>query len=163
MRKTKIFSFLAVIASAALFSFFVYSVFLLGLNDFPWFSSVTLDQLAHITYYSAALPLLLVALSVTGTVFWIGWVIITTKVAPPMTEIVGRNDHSRIKAFILCLAMVIISAALIYGVYIRSFWALALPALMISAVVLGAIFWVGVTIITTRATLPVNKKQEETA
>ncbi len=163
MRRAKICGFLAVVASAALFSFFIYSVFLLGLNHFPWFSGVTLDQLAHITYYSAALPLLLVALSVAGTVFWIGWVIITTKVAPPMTEIVGKNDHSRIKAFILCLAMVIISATLIYGVYIRSFWALALPALAISAVVLGAIFWVGVTIITTRATLPVNKKQEESA
>ncbi len=163
MRRAKICGSLAVVASAALFSFFIYSVFLLGLNDFPWFSGVTLDQLAHITYYSAALPLLLVALSVTGNVFWIGWVIITTKVAPPMTEIAGKNDHSRIKAFILCLTMVIISAALIYGVYIRSFWALALPALAISAVVLGAIFWVGVTIITTRAALPVNKKQEESA
>ncbi len=80
-----------------------------------------------------------------------------------MSEIVGKSDHSRIKAFILCLAMVIISAAMVYGVYIRSFWALALPALLISAVILGAIFWVGVTIITTRATLPVTKKQEETA
>jgi len=163
MRRAKIWGYLAVIASAALFSFFIYSVFLLGLNDFPWFSGVTLDQLAHISYYSAALPLLLVALSFTGTVFWIGWVILTIKVAPPMSEIVGKNDHSRIKAFILCLVMVIISAALVYGIYIRSFWALALPALVISAVVLGAIFWVGVTIITTRATLPVNKKQEEPA
>jgi hypothetical protein len=163
MLRAKIWCYLAVIASASLFSFFIYSVFLLGLNEFPLFKDVTLDQLAHSTYYSVALPLLLVALSFTGTGFWIGWVTLTIKVAPPMPEIVGKNDHSRIKAFILCLAMVIISAALVYGVYIRSFWALALPALVITAVVLGAVFWVGLTIITTKNRLPVNKKQEEPA
>lgn len=80
-----------------------------------------------------------------------------------MPEIVEKKDHFRIKAFILCLTMLIISAALVYGVYIRNFWALALPALAISIVVLGAVFWVGLTIITTRAELPVNKKQEESA
>ncbi len=163
MLRTMILVFLAVIASAALFAFFIYSVFLLGLIEFPWFSGVTMDQLSHITYYSVATPILLVVLSFTGTGFWIGWTILTLKVASPMPKIVEKNDHSKIKAFILCLAMVIISAALIYGVYIRNFWALALPALAISAVVLGAVFWIGLTIITTRATLPANKKQEESA
>ena len=163
MPKTKIWGFLAVIASATIFSFFIYSVFLLGLHDFPWFLGVSLDQLSHITYYSAALPILLVALSATGTVFWIGWTILTIKVDYPMPEIVRKNDHAKAKAFMLCLVMVIISAALVYGVYIRSFWALALPALVISAVVLGALFWVGVTIITTRTQLSTNKKQKEPA
>lgn len=155
--------FLTVAASAALFAFFIYSVFLLGLIEFPWFSGVTLDQLSHITYYSAATPILLVVLSFTGTGFWIGWTILAIKVASSMPEIVEKKDHFRIKAFILCLTMLIISAALVYGVYIRNFWALALPALAISIVVLGAVFWVGLTIITTRAELPVNKKQEESA
>jgi len=163
MPKTKLWVFITVIASTALFSFFVYAVFFLGLNDFPWFSGVSLNQLSHITYYSAALPILLVALSATGTGFWIGWTILTIKVAHPMPKIVEKNDHAKIKAFMLCLAMVIISAALVYGVYIRSFWALALPALVISAVLLGAVFWIGVTIITTRASSPTIKKQEEPA
>jgi hypothetical protein len=163
MSKTKIWVFLTVIASAALFSFFVYALFFLGLNDFPWFSSVNLHQLSPITYYSTALPILLVALYATGTGFWIGWTILTIKVAHPMPEIVEKKDYAKVKAFVLCLAMVIISAALIYGVYIRSFWALALPALVISSVVLGAVFWIGVTIITTRASLPTDTKQEEPA
>jgi uncharacterized protein with PQ loop repeat len=163
MPKTKIWVFLTVIVSTALFSFLIYAVFFLGLNDFPWFSGVNLNQLSHITYYSAALPILLVALYATGTGFWIGWTILTVKVAHPMPETVEKKDYAKIKAFMLCLAMVIISAALVYGVYIRSFWALALPALAISAVVLGAVFWIGVTIITTRASLPTNKKQEEPA
>jgi len=163
MPKTKIWVFLTVIVSTALFSFLIYAVFFLGLNDFPWFSGVNLNQLSHITYYSAALPILLVALSATGTGFWIGWTILTVKVAHPMPETVEKKDYAKIKAFMLCLAMVIISTALVYGVYIRSFWALALPALAISAVVLGAVFWIGVTIITTRASLPTNKKQEEPA
>lgn len=161
MPKAKIWGILTVIASTTLFSFFIYAVFLLGLNDFPWFSGVSLDQLSYITFYSAALPILLVALSATGTGFWIGWTILFIKVAQPMPEIVEKNDHAKIKAFLLCLAMVIISAALVYGVCIRSFWALALPALAISAVVLGAVFWIGVTIITIRVTLPINKKQKE--
>jgi len=163
MPKTKIWGFLAVIASATIFSFFIYSVFLLGLHDFPWFLGVSLDQLSHITYYSAALPILLVALSATGTVFWIGWTILTIKVDYPMPEIVRKNDHAKAKAFMLCLVMVIISAALVYGVYIRSFWALALPALVISAVVLGAVFWVGLTIMTTKAAVPPKIKQKEPA
>jgi len=153
----------AVIASTALFSFFIYAVFFLGLSDFPWFSGAELDQLSSVTYYSAALPILLVALSATGTGFWIGWTILTIKVVHLVPEIVGKSDHAKIKAFILCLAMVIISAALLYGIYMRSFWALALPALVISAVVLGAVFWIGVTIITTKTALPANKKQDETA
>jgi hypothetical protein len=161
MSKTKIWAFLAVITSTAFFSFFVYALFFLGLNDFPWFLGVNLHQLSYITYYSAALPLLLVALSATGTGFWVGWTILSTKVALPMPETVEKKDHAKIKAFMLCLAMVMISAALVYGVYIRSFWALALPALAISAVVLGAVFWIGVTIITTKTSLPTNKKQEE--
>ena len=75
-----------------------------------------------------------------------------------MPEIVEKKDNSKIKAFFLCIAMLLLAGMLGYGVYIRSFWALAIPALVISAVVLGAVFWVGLAIITTRATLPVNDK-----
>ena len=70
-----------------------------------------------------------------------------------MPEIVEKKDYSKIKAVVLCLITVALAALMIYGVYIRSFWALAVPALVISAVILGAIFWVGMAIITTRSTL----------
>lgn len=75
-----------------------------------------------------------------------------------MPEIVEKKDNSKIKAFLLCISMAALACALIYGVYIRNFWALAVPALVIAAVVLGAVFWVGLAIITTRTTLPVNNK-----
>jgi hypothetical protein len=42
---------------------------------------------------------------------------------------------------------------LIYGVVKRNYWSLAVPSLLISLVILGAIFWVGMAIITTRSTL----------
>jgi len=74
-----------------------------------------------------------------------------------MPEIVEKKDNSKIKAFFLCLITAGLAVLLVYGIYVRNFWALAIPALVISAVILGAVFWVGMAIITTRATLPVNK------
>lgn len=75
-----------------------------------------------------------------------------------MPEIVEKKDNSKIKALLLCVSTALLAAALVYGVYVRSFWALAIPALVISAVVLGAVFWVGLAIITTRSTLPTDGK-----
>ena len=95
---------------------------------------------------------------VLSTGFWIGWIILTIKVVPPMPEIVEKKDNSKIKAMFLCLITAALAVLLLYGVYVRSFWALAVPALVISAVVLGAIFWVGMAIITARSTLLSGKK-----
>ena len=71
-----------------------------------------------------------------------------------MPEIVDKRDYAKIKAFLLCLITAGLGALFLYGVYVKSFWALALPAAVITLVVLGMVFWVGVAIITTRATLP---------
>lgn len=158
MPRAKIWGFFAVTASASLFVFFLYSVFYLNHNDFTIFFNADLNELSSLTYYSAAAPLLFAAFSIIGTGFWIGWTILTIKVVPPMPEIVEKKDNSKIKAFLLCVAMLLLAGLLSYGVYIRSFWALAVPALVISAVVLGAVFWVGLAIITTRTTLPVDNK-----
>ena len=76
-----------------------------------------------------------------------------------MPEIVEKKDHSKIKAFFLCLTTLALAAGLVYGIYIKSFWALAIPAAVISLVILGAIFWVGIAIITTRSTLPDEKTE----
>ncbi|HOP62146.1 MAG TPA: hypothetical protein PK358_02755 [Spirochaetota bacterium] len=158
MPRAKIWGFLAVILSAGLFALSVYSLFIFNKGDFSSFSSVNLQELNSLTYYSAAIPISAIALWVLATGFWIGWVILTIKVVPPMPEIVEKKDNSRIKAFFLCLLTAALAALLVYGVYVRSFWSLAVPAIVISAVILGAVFWVGMAIITTRATLPVNKK-----
>lgn len=158
MPRAKIWGLLACAVSLSLFLFFVYSVFYINRFDLAVFNNVNLGELNNLTYYSAAAPLLFTALSVIGTGFWIGWTILTIKVVPPMPEIVEKKDNSKIKAFFLCLSMAALAGALIYGVYIRNFWALAVPALVIAAVVLGAVFWVGLAILTTRTTLPVDNK-----
>jgi len=158
MPRAKIWGFLAVLLSAALFGLSIFSIFILNYHDFSVFNAVNLKELSTMTYYSVSIPLAAVAVFVLCTGFWIGWIILTIKVVPPMPEIVEKKDNSKIKAVFLCLITVTLAALMIYGVYVRSFWSLALPALVISAVVLGAVFWVGMAIITTRSTLITNKK-----
>jgi uncharacterized protein with PQ loop repeat len=159
MPRAKIWGFLSVLISASIFGVSIFSVFIINYHDFTIFNSVNLNELNAMTFYSAAIPITIVTLFVLCTGFWIGWVILTIKVVPPMPEIVEKKDNSKIKAVILCLITVSLMVLMIYGVYIRSFWALAIPALIISAVILGAVFWVGMAIITTRSTLITNKKQ----
>ncbi len=153
MPRAKIWGLLAVFVSAGLFGLSIFSVFIVNYHDFSIYNSVNLNELSSMTYHSVAIPIALTTLLVLSTGFWIGWVILTIKVVPPMPEIVEKKDNSRIKALILCIATALLSLLMVYGVYVRSFWSLAIPALVISAVVLGAVFWVGMAIITTRSTL----------
>ena len=157
MPRAKIWGIIAVLVSAFLFALSIFSFFILPEGNFGFFSDVNLMNLHPLTYYSAAVPLGLISLWVLATGFWIGWVILSIKVVPPMPEIVEKKDNSKIKDFFLCLITAGLAVLLVYGIYLRNFWALAIPALVISAVILGAVFWVGMAIITTRATLPVNK------
>lgn len=158
MPRAKTWGFLAVFLSAGLFGLIIFSVFIINYHDFSLYDSINLSDLSSLTFYSVSVPLAVIALFVLGTGFWIGWVILTIKVVPPMPEIAEKKDNSKIKAAILCLVTAILSVLLLYGIYKRSFWALAVPALVISIVVLGAVFWVGMAIITTRSTLQINKK-----
>jgi uncharacterized protein with PQ loop repeat len=158
MPRAKIWGYLAVMLSAALFGLSTFSIFILNYHDFSFFNAVNLNELSTMTYYSVSIPIAAVTVFVLCTGFWIGWIILTIKVVPPMPEIVEKKDNSKIKAVFLCLITAALAALMIYGVYVRSFWALAVPALVISAVVLGAVFWVGMAIITTRSTLIPNKK-----
>lgn len=76
-----------------------------------------------------------------------------------MAEIVEKKDYSKIKAFLLCILTLFLGVMLVYGLYQKNFWALAIPAGIISIVILGAVFWVGIAIITTRTTLPQGDKK----
>ena len=158
MPRAKIWGYLAVILSAALFGLSIFSIFILNYHDFSFFNAVNLNELSTMTYYSVSIPIAAVTVFVLCTGFWIGWIILTIKVVPPMPEIVEKKDNSKIKAVFLCFITAVLAALMIYGVYVRSFWALAVPALVITAVILGAVFWVGMAIITTRSTLIPNKK-----
>ncbi len=71
-----------------------------------------------------------------------------------MPEIVEKRDFSKVQAFFLCLITLGLMGSLGYGIYIKNFWALAVPAALISMIILGAILWVGIAILTARTTLP---------
>jgi uncharacterized protein with PQ loop repeat len=158
MPRPRIFGYIAVILGLILSGFFLYSLIRV-FGDNIIYDNVDLNALSNFTYCAIAIPLSLVALSVIGTGLWIGWTILTIRVVPPMPEIVDKKDYSKIKAFFLCIVTLALGALLLYGLYIKNFWALAVPAAVIMLVVLGAIFWVGIAIITTRSTLPDNTKQ----
>ena len=158
MPRPRIYGYVAVIAGLLLSGLFLYSLICV-FGDNIIYSNVDLQSLSNVTYCAIAIPLSLVAFSVIGTGLWIGWTILTIKVVPPMPEIVDKKDYSKVKAFFLCIVTIAIGALLLYGLYIKNFWALAIPAAVITLVVLGAIFWVGIAIITTRSTLPDNTKQ----
>lgn len=76
-----------------------------------------------------------------------------------MPEIVEKKDYAKVKALLLCLFTLALAALFVYGLYIRNYWALAVPAAAVTLVVLGMVFWVGLAIISARSTLPEDKKQ----
>ena len=160
MPRPRIFGYLAVLAGLILAGLFIYSLIRV-IGDTINYNDIDLKELSNFTYYAIAIPLSLVAFFVIGTGLWIGWTILTIKVVPPMPEIVDKKDYSKIKAFFLCIITLTLGALLLYGIYIKNFWALAIPAAVITLVVLGAVFWVGIAIITTRSTLPENTKQSQ--
>lgn len=153
MPRAKIYGYTALLVSLALAALFIYHSVYAPLAG--GFLSVLISDNA---YYAVSVPLGLLVLIVLGTGFWIGWTILTIKVAPPMPEIVEKKDYAKPKALLLCLVTMALMALFAYGIYLKSYWALALPAAAFTLVVLGMVFWVGLAIITTRATLPDGKK-----
>ena len=158
MPRPRIFGFIAVLAALILSGLFVYSLVMVSGENFKY-DEIDLNKLSNVTFYALAAPIGFVTMFAIGTGLWIGWTILTIKVVPPMPEIVEKKDFSKIKAFFLCLVTMGLGVLFIYGLYIRNFWALAIPAAVISLVILGAVFWVGIAIITTRSTLPEEKQQ----
>src|SRR4030042_806869 len=124
MPRPRIFGFIAVFVALILSGLFVYSLAVIGGENFRY-DEVDLNTLSNFTFYALAAPIGLVTMFVIGTGFWIGWTILTIKVVPPMPEIVEKKDFSKIKTFLLCLITVGLGALFIYGIYVRNFWALA--------------------------------------
>ena len=154
MPRAKILGYLATAISLILCGLFVYSIFVIENPAIRNSSEFQLSMLQAPTYYAIAIPIGLIALILVGTGFWIGFTILTIKVVPPMPEIVEKKDNSKIKAFFLCIITLTLAGFLVYGIIMKNFWALAVPAGLITLVVLGAMFWVGIAIITTRSSLP---------
>jgi uncharacterized protein with PQ loop repeat len=154
MPRAKFYGFFAIVVSLILGVLFFY---------FAFFNDVDFNNDSYLinnsSFYIISIPIGLVSLMFLGTGFWVGWTILTIKVAPPMPEIVERKDYARIKALLLCLITLALTGFFIYGIFVRSYLALAIPATLITLVILGMVFWVGVAIISTRSTLPDNKKK----
>jgi hypothetical protein len=140
----------ALVLGALFFYYAIYCVAGSGASD--------LASLGRQSYQALSLPIIILTVALCGTGFWVGWTILTIKVAPPMPEIVEKKDFAKLKAFFLCLITLGLIALFLYGVSVRSYWALAIPAAAMTLVVLGMVFWVGIAIMTARSTLPADKK-----
>lgn len=160
MPRHKLWGIAAVTISLLLGVVFVYFALI---NMYGIYGAVSgnLTVISNAAYYTIAAPVLLAAISVCGTGFWIGLTILSIRVVPPMPELVEKKDTTKVKAVILCLFSAGAAGLMIYGMYIKSYWAIAVPAAVISAVILGAIFWVGLAILTARKTLPQKSPEKK--
>ena len=59
-----------------------------------------------------------------------------------------RDENSRALGGLICLATLLAGALFLYGLAVRSYWALALPVAAFFLFVLGLVFWIGWTITT---------------
>jgi hypothetical protein len=99
MQRSRISGFIACAIALVLAGLFVNYAFV----EISAFEISDIGLLDAYTYYALAIPISLVALTICGTGFWVGWTILTIKVAPPMPEIVEKKDYAKVKAFFLCL------------------------------------------------------------
>jgi hypothetical protein len=60
------------------------------------------------------------------------------------------TDSSRAQGGLICVAVVVLGTLFLGGVLRGSYWALAIPVLLLVGSVLGLAFWVGWTIATVR-------------
>ncbi len=70
-------------------------------------------------------------------------------------------DRSRLWGALLCAAILGVGAAFLWGVFLRSYWALAIPVMMGFLGILALAFWVGWTILTIKTTPPVEDPPEK--
>jgi hypothetical protein len=61
------------------------------------------------------------------------------------------DERSRVLGGLMCLGTVAAGALFLYGLAVRSYWALALPLGALVLFVLGLVFWIGWTIATVQA------------
>jgi hypothetical protein len=58
------------------------------------------------------------------------------------------DERSRVLGGVVCLAALGAAALFLYGIAVKSYWALALPLAAGVLFVLGLVFWIGWTILT---------------
>jgi SAM-dependent methyltransferase len=70
-------------------------------------------------------------------------------------------DTSRLWGALLCAAIIAVGLVFLWGIHIRSYWALAIPVMMGFLGVLALAFWVGWTILTIKTAPPVPDPPEK--
>jgi SAM-dependent methyltransferase len=63
---------------------------------------------------------------------------------------VSMKKYSRVQGLVICLATVLAAIFFLIGVFMKSYWALALPVAMGFLWLLGLAFWIGWTLLTIR-------------
>lgn len=58
------------------------------------------------------------------------------------------NKYSRLQGFVLCLACVLAALLFLCGLFVKSYWALAIPVAVGFLWLLGLGFWIGWTLLT---------------
>lgn len=63
-------------------------------------------------------------------------------------------DSSRFWGAMLCLAITVVAIVFLWGIFVRNYWALAIPVMIGFLGILGLGFWIGWTILTIKTTPP---------
>jgi flagellar basal body-associated protein FliL len=67
------------------------------------------------------------------------------------------GDTSRVWGALLCVAIIVVTVAFLWGVSLQSYWALAIPVVIGFLGLLALAFWIGWTILTIKTTPPASE------
>ena len=70
-------------------------------------------------------------------------------------------DTSRLWGALLCAAITGVGIVFLWGIFIRSYWALAIPVMIGFLGILALAFWIGWTILTIKTTPPAPNPPEK--
>ncbi|MBM4332589.1 MAG: hypothetical protein FJ117_15465 [Deltaproteobacteria bacterium] len=71
------------------------------------------------------------------------------------------GDTSRVWGALLCLAIIGVAIFFLWGISVKSYWALAIPVLIGFLGILTLGFWIGWTILTIKTTPPAPESTAE--
>jgi hypothetical protein len=72
-------------------------------------------------------------------------------------------DTSRFWGALLCAAIIGVGMVFLWGIFIQSYWALAIPVMIGFLGILALAFWIGWTILTIKTTPPVPDSPERSS
>jgi hypothetical protein len=111
------------------------------------------------SYWALALPVALAVLAALGLSFSIGWTIFSAPRIPIQAEpYQGRG--ARAAALGICAVSVLLGLAFLGGLWLESYWALALPVAGAVLGLLAMVFRIGWAVLTQHSTLALKAERE---